>query len=275
MSKAPTASRLYHTRAKPRVAFELGGEGPLLLLLHGIGGTRHDWRDQMATLTTHYSVAAWDARGYGDSDDFEGPFDFDDVATDLVRVLDTLNVRRAHLVGLSMGGMIAQWFWHRYPQRVASLVLADTTIGPAASLTEDTLTAFLAARRAPLLDGVPMAEIAARNASQLLAPGAPSERLERVKASFASVRLGTYLRSLEAVVRFRGVPNLEEIAVPTLVLVGEHDQSLPPALSRALADRIPGAQYRVIPGAGHISNVDTPEQFDAAVFEFLSTHAQL
>ena len=110
----------------PRVAVDHAGHGPFLMFLHGIGGNRDNWADQLPVFAEHFQVAAWDARGYGDSDDYDGPLSFADVSRDLIRVLDHFKVTRAHLVGLSMGGRIAQEFTALFPARVATLTLADT-----------------------------------------------------------------------------------------------------------------------------------------------------
>jgi 3-oxoadipate enol-lactonase len=109
----------------PQIAIEHVGAGPLAIFLHGIGGNRSNWRDQLGAFAREFHVAAWDARGYGDSDDYEGSLDFGDFADDLLRVLDHFGATRAHLVGLSMGGMIALDFVTRYGDRVATMTLCD------------------------------------------------------------------------------------------------------------------------------------------------------
>jgi len=130
----------------PRLAVDRTGEGPLVVFLHGIGGNRTNWRDQVGAFTAHYTAAAWDARGYGASDDYAGPLAFDDFAADLRRVLDHYGVRRAHLVGLSMGGRIAMRFYFLHPPRVATLTLCDTHRG-FASLTAEQRTEYVRLRR--------------------------------------------------------------------------------------------------------------------------------
>ena len=97
----------------PRIAVDHAGQGPLLVFLHGIGGQRTNWHAQLQALADRFHVVAWDARGYGASDDYDGPLAFGDFSADLVRVLDHFGAEAAHLVGLSMGGMIAQDFYRR------------------------------------------------------------------------------------------------------------------------------------------------------------------
>ena len=96
---------------------------------------------------------AWDTRGYGDSEDYEGPLDFEDFAHDLVRVIDHFNTDRAHLCGLSIGGPIAQCFYRSYPERVASLVLAATFTHWGAALGDSALENYLSLRLKPLQEG--------------------------------------------------------------------------------------------------------------------------
>ncbi|HJU12355.1 MAG TPA: alpha/beta fold hydrolase, partial [Candidatus Binataceae bacterium] len=99
----------------PRIAVDHAGSGHLVVLMHGIGGNRTNWHDQLPAFAAHFHAVSWDARGYGASDHYEGPLDFGDFARDLGRVLDHFSASRAHLVGLSMGGVIAMDFWSRFP----------------------------------------------------------------------------------------------------------------------------------------------------------------
>src|SRR5262245_7941147 len=110
----------------PRIAVEHMGSGPLVVFLHGIGGNRSNWRDQLPVFAERFHAVAWDARGYGDSDDYDGPLSYDDFCCDLVRVLGHFNADRAHLVGLSMCGFIAKDFYGLISTRVGWLVLAYT-----------------------------------------------------------------------------------------------------------------------------------------------------
>lgn len=130
----------------PRLAIDHMGSGPFLMFLHGIGGNRANWRDQLPVFAEDFHAASWDARGYGDSDDYDGPLDFGDFAADLVRVLDHFGVARAHLCGLSMGGRILQDFVARFPDRVAALVLCGTTPGFDVSMTPEKKAEFVRLR---------------------------------------------------------------------------------------------------------------------------------
>jgi 3-oxoadipate enol-lactonase len=137
----------------PRIAVDHVGSGPLVICLHGIGGNRTNWRDQLPAFSGRFRAAAWDARGYGESDDYEGPLDFADFSRDLLRVLDFFGARRAHLVGLSMGGQIAMDFCLSYPQRVATLTICDSMPGFRGVFSPEQAREFIRLRQEPLLAG--------------------------------------------------------------------------------------------------------------------------
>lgn len=253
----------------PRIAIDCAGTGPAVILLHGVGGNRGNWADQLAALSRDFRSIAWDARGYGDSDDYAGPWRFADVAADLVRVLDHFDIGAAHVIGLSMGGMIAQEFWKAFPDRVRSLVLCDTVSGPDEGLSPMERVQFLAARKAPLLAGQTPKDIAPKIAATLAAPNAAPATLQRLVDSMAQLRSGNYIKALDAVAAWDGIGDLSQIRVPTGVIVGAEDRLTTPSVARKLAAGIPGASLVVVPGAGHLCNIENPEFFNRAVLEFL------
>jgi pimeloyl-ACP methyl ester carboxylesterase len=246
--------------ASPRLAVSIAGRGPLVFFLHGIGGNRHSWDEQVAFFSREFTAAAWDARGYGDSDDYEGPLEFRDFSADLARVLDHLHAEKAHVVGLSMGGRIARNFALAHPQRVRALVLANTSPGFDA-LSPEQVKAFVEQRRK--LD--PEAQ-----AKRLVGPGAHPKALEKLVAALRSVHRESYLKTVEASVAQDVAAPIEKIAVPTLVIGSEHDPLYSVAIARDMASRIPGARLAVLPG-GHVSNLEQPDRFNATVLEFLKT----
>jgi 3-oxoadipate enol-lactonase len=184
----------------PRLALSVAGHGPLVVLLHGIGGHRQHWDDQLPAFGEHFTAAAWDARGYGDSDDYDGPLAFADFSADLARVLDGFGAERAHLVGLSLGGRIARDFALRHPRRVATLVLANTTAG-FDTLTPEQVEAFIRSRRVPLESGRTLRELAPELAQNLMSPAAVPGAYPRLLASMAALRKDSYLKTIEASTR--------------------------------------------------------------------------
>jgi len=255
----------------PRIALSVAGAGPLVVCLHGIGGHRQHWDDQLRAFSEHFTAAAWDARGYGDSDDYDGPLAFADFSADLARVLDGFGAERAHLVGLSLGGRIARDFALRHPRRVATLVLANTTAG-FDTLTPAQVEAFIRSRRVPLESGRTPRELAPELAQNLMSPAAVPGAHARLIASMAALRTDSYLKTIEASTREDRGARIEAITAPTLVVTSDEDRLYPAALAEDMARRIPGARLAVVRGAGHLSNLEQPEAFNAAVLPFLLEH---
>ncbi|WP_213956659.1 MULTISPECIES: alpha/beta fold hydrolase [unclassified Variovorax] len=262
---APTA---YFTRGGVRIAYDRAGDGPLVVFLHGVGGNRTNWVGQLARLGSGFTCVAWDARGYGASDDPEETLVFDDFARDLESLLDHLGAERAHLVGLSMGGYIAQDFHARFPARVASLTLASTSAGAnllSAAERED----FLAKRLRPLESGASMADVARGLVDVLAGRRADAAIRARLRQSLEALRPDAYRQTLRALVTTDFRDSLVRILVPTLVVVGEDDRVLPVAESRYIAERVKRSRMVVIERAGHLCNIEAPDEFDAALLQLL------
>ena len=252
----------------PRIAVDLTGDGPLVVLLHGVGGNRRNWQPNLAALSESFHVAAWDARGYGDSEDVDGPRAFTDFRDDLARVVDHFGAARVHLVGLSMGGRIAAAFHAAWPDRVASLVLCDTHMG-FAHFTEEQQRRFIAARRDPLLAGKTPADIAPDLARSLIGDPDDTPVLEALVDSLSRLRTESYVKTVEASVALDQAPLLENVRVPTLVLTGSRDRLTPPRLAETIAAHIPGSELAILEGAGHLSNIERPAEFNSLVLDFL------
>jgi 3-oxoadipate enol-lactonase len=257
----------------PRLAVDVAGAGPLAVFLHGIGGNRRNWHGQLAAFAGEYRAAAWDARGYGGSDDYQGELDFADFSDDLARLLDHFGAERAHLVGLSMGGRIAQHFYFSRPDRVATLTLADTHPG-FSHLSPAQREDYIRARREPLEAGKEPRDIAPGLVARLAGPHASEEMRAHLTESIAMLRKEPYLKSLAATVRQDTIGKLEDISVPTHFIVGEHDTLTTPAIMRDMAAQVPGAEFTLIAGAGHLSNLEFPDEFDRAALAFLARHRE-
>ncbi|HMN93812.1 MAG TPA: alpha/beta fold hydrolase [Hydrogenophaga sp.] len=244
---------------------------PTLVFLHGIGGRAWGWQDTLEHFAAQgWHALAWDMPGYGDSPAIEG-LDFDHLADALESLLAHALVPRAVLVGHSLGGMVALQSWARHPQRIAGLVLAGSS--PAFGHgSGDFQTRFLDDRLAPLEAGQTLADIAARLIPAMVGPGAAAEALSRAQACMASITPEGYRAALQALVEFEQRAALPTITVPTLCLAGEHDRTAAPAVVRRMAEKIPGASYVEMPGAGHLMNFEQPEAFAAELSTFLDTH---
>ncbi|MBW7836061.1 MAG: alpha/beta fold hydrolase [Sphingomonadales bacterium] len=255
-----------------RLAYERAGSGPFLIFLHGIGGNRLNWQDQVNEFSGRFTTIAWDARGYGDSDDPKTPLEFSQFAEDLRNLLDHLGAKKAHLVGLSMGGMIVQDFYGRHPERVLTLTLVNTSSGFHV-LSKAEQSEFLDKRLKPLEAGLTLKQIAPPMADVLLAAKATAEARHKILQSLEALRAEPYKMTLRAILTtdFRSV--LPKIKVPTLIIVGDEDRVLPPRESESLARLIPHSDLVVLKGVGHLSNIEAPEVFNAKLEEFLSRYA--
>jgi 3-oxoadipate enol-lactonase len=240
----------------------VAGSGPLVVFLHGIAGNRAHWTAQLRFFSERFRAAAWDARGYGDSDDYEGALHFEDFTADLLRVLDFLREDKAHVVGLSMGGRIARSFALKHPARVHTLTLANTSPGFDA-LTPEEVLRFVEERKARTPDSM----------RSLLGSRARPGVYQALLASFKALRNESYLKTLEASVAEDRAAPLEKLRVPTLVITGDEDRVYPLELTQRMAQRIPGAELVVLEGCGHLSNMEQPERFNAALLDFLTRNS--
>jgi 3-oxoadipate enol-lactonase len=255
----------------PRIAVEHAGKGELVIFLHGIGGNRRNWVQQMEPFAAQFHAVAWDARGYGDSDDYDGPLNFGFYADDVVRVIDHFGVKRAHIVGLSMGGRIAMDLVARYPNRLLTLTLCDTHKG-FAGFSEEKKKAFIAARKEPLLAGKEPKDIAEPVARMLVGPNASPEAFMALVDSMNRLHKESYIKSIEATVMMDVRSDLGEIKAPTHVVVGSEDRLTTVEMAKELTAEIPGAELTVIDDAGHLVNIEKPNEFNAAVLNFLKRH---
>ncbi|MEO8523205.1 MAG: alpha/beta fold hydrolase [Caldimonas sp.] len=260
----------YRVPGPPALALDLAGDGSggLVLFMHGIGGNRSNWRRQLPAFAPHFSCAAWDARGYGASDDYETTLAFDDFVDDVLRVLDHFGAGRAHLVGLSMGGRIAMRTALLHPDRVATLTLVDTHEGFTAFSPEQR-QAFVDSRRAPLLAGKEPRDIADGVGRSLVGPHATEEHLQELVASIASLHKASYIQSLQATVDQVDVGDIRAIAAPVHFIVGADDPLTPPAMHFEMAAKLGGAPVSVLPRAGHLSNIENGDGFNGSALGWL------
>jgi pimeloyl-ACP methyl ester carboxylesterase len=248
------------------VAYERAGDGPALVLLHGFTHDSRAWRPQLQGLSDQFTLIAWDAPGAGQSPDPPETFGIDDWADCLAGFLDAARVQRAHILGLSWGGLLAQEFYRRHAARVRSLVLADTYAGWKGSLPEPIPEERLAAclRDASL----PPAEFVPRYLPGMFSesPGPEvRDELARIMSDFHP----TGFRLMATALAYADTRDLlPNIRVPTLLIWGDSDARSPVTVAHQLRDAIPGARLAVISGAGHISNLEEPVQFNAAVRDF-------
>ena len=232
-------------------------------MLHGIGSSSRAFRHQLDSLSDAFDVIAWDAPGYGQSQDPSEPFTLADLADRAVLLLDELGVQRAGVLGVSMGGVIAQLVYHRHPERVRCLILCDTNAGGGA-LPEPARSERVR-ERLYALERLGPRGMAEHRAPVLVGPNAPPHLVLELTDIMAEVRPAGYGAAAVALGNADLTEHLSAIRVPTLVIHGEYDRVVPPETGRRLAGSIPGAQLVIIADAGHVSNQEQPAAFNAAV----------
>lgn len=240
------------------------GPAPVVFI-HGLGGDHSMWLRQVPAFCSRFPTITLDLRGHGQSTRPTADFGMADMAADVVRLLRALGVERAHLVGLSLGGMVAQQFALDYPLATASLVLADTLCGSPAGF-ESVMRDALRFIEENSMAAVAQARIT--NAfSDAVDPVMRGCLIDRV----AQNDKAAYVRAARSAFGFSVADRLSEITAPTLVIIGAQDRVTPPRLSDDIVAHIPAAHLVRLAGAGHISNMERPQEFNRVVLEFLNS----
>jgi 3-oxoadipate enol-lactonase len=257
------------------LAADVRGSGDtLVVFLHGIGGGRGIWAGSVAAVAqAGFKAAALDLPGYGDSTD-SGPVTLPNMALQVAAFVDAQAAARTVLVGHSMGGMVAQEILALKLGTIDALVLACTSAA-FGKPGGDWQQAFVAERLAPLDAGLGMAGVAARLVPGMVSPNALPGAAAFAQTVMARVPEATYRSALQSIVAFDRREALATIAVPTLLIAGEHDRTAPPAVMQRMAERIStsqaGSRLTVLRDAGHIANVEQPQAFDAALVGFVES----
>ena len=254
---------------------DVGTGDPPVVLLHAFPLQSDMWGPQVACLAAGRRVIAPDLKGFGKSsapDDVDA-YSMTAYADEVAGLLRHLGVERMVLGGLSMGGYVALSFMAAHADMVEALVLADTRAGRDAPEVLQRRTDQQEQVRRDGISGPDGSGLLETLLAGLLSPAAPESRPQlvgQVRRMMSSNPPAGYIGALEAMKnRPDSTERLASIAVPTLVLVGEHDAAAPPEVVGAWQEQIPGSQLFVVPGAGHLSNLEAPDVFNAAVADFL------
>ena len=243
------------------------GSGEAVVLSHAIGCDHRMWDSLAAALSPQFRVIRVDARGHGRSPVPKGPYSLEELADDVVAVLDKRDIARAHWVGLSMGGMVGQAFAINHPGRLHRLVLANTTSSygaEGARLWDARIKAVTEGGMAAIIDVV-----MARYFSDAFRETHP-EVVATFRERVLSTPAAGYLACCAAIRELDFTRDLSRIHARTMVLAGEKDAGTPPAMSEEIVRHIPGAQFVVLAGAAHLSAVDSAAEFNSAVRAFLT-----
>ncbi len=253
-----------------RIYWDEQGSGDPVLLIMGLGYPSYLWHRTRPLLAERYRTIALDNRGSGQSDVPPGPYPIAVMASDAAAALDAAGVERAHVFGLSMGGMIAQEFALQYPRRVRSLILGCTSAGgPNAVRAEKQVTDILTAR------GVPPEEAAKAMRPFIYDAGTPLARIEEdmdIRRKWFPRPEG-FIAQLMGIFAWESYSRLEQITAPTLVIHGLSDQLIPPGNGELIAAKIPSAKLVLLPHASHIFITDQQEASHKAIMDFLKEQA--
>ena len=251
----------------PTIAYDEVGSGTPLLLLHAFPLDRQMWAPQLATLADRARVVAIDLPGFGESP--AAPFSIDGVADVVAEFLAERDIPKAVVCGLSMGGYVALALARKHADKISGLVLADTRAGvddSTARANRDKSIALVNEKGSSAL----FESMSPKVLSDSVRSGKPDlvARLKEIAAKQPPASVTAALAALRD--RPDANPGLKDIAVPTLVLVGENDAVTPPLAAANLSAQIRGSKLVHIPGAGHLSNAENPDAFNAAVRQFLA-----
>lgn len=244
-----------------------GGEGaPVVMLAHALSSSLRMWDHQVPALTPHFRVLRYDIRGHGATDAPAGPYTLDQLGADAVALLDALGIERVHMVGLSMGGMIAQNLGLYYSHRLSSLVLCDTTAvmpDEAQAQWEERMTVA----REEGMAGLVQATLERWFTHEFMEQNAPE--VESIRKQILFTPVSGYLGCCEAIRRLKYLDQLHTIKLPVLIIVGDVDPATTIDDARAMHECIPHSKLVVLSGAAHLSNVQNPDEFNAALLDFL------
>ena len=255
MARIPTSTGIAIGYAEAR-----GGVAMPIVFLHGVGSDKSVWRPQLAHFGAERRAVAFDYPGYGESGPAPEDTTRDDYAASILAAMDALQLKRAHVCGLSLGGVVAIALYAAAPDRCASLILADTFADhPEGRAIYERSVAASANMRA----------LAEGRVDVLLAqPADPAVRGEVIE-TMARIDPTAFIIGAEAVWLADQRDRAGAIREPALVVCGSEDRVTPPPLSSALAKLIPGAQQALVEGAGHLPNIERPGEFNTIVGAFV------
>jgi 3-oxoadipate enol-lactonase len=237
-----------------------GPEGaPVVVLSNSLGATRNMWDPQVPGLAERFRVVTYDTRGHGESPAPDGPYSLDDLVDDLVALLDEVGVQRAHVAGLSLGGMMAMRLAVREPDRLDRLALLCTSAKPDPQPFLDRAAAVRASGTAPLAPAV---------ASRWLTPeyaGGHPDLVAQLEAMIAGADDEGYANCCEVVASVDLRADLGRVTAPTLVVAGWQDLALPPEHQQLIADSIPAAELLSLSPGAHLANLEQPLQVTGAL----------
>lgn len=268
----------YATSGDARIYYEVRGEGPSLVLVEGLGYARWMWIMQVDDLSRDHKLIIYDNRGVGKSDKPNYPYTMDLFADDLKAVMDAVGAESAHILGVSMGGMIAQWFALKYPDSVRSLILVSTHHGgkDIKPIPRETLNAMFGPPPSHLKSE---RDILAYKMRYAFSPGWPEANRELFE-KLIDLRMRepqppeAYMNQARAALTFDASDRLHEIQAPTLIIHGDQDRVVPVGNAFKLHAKIKNSRLVIFKGAGHLVIIERASEFNNIVREFIKSVEQ-
>ena len=246
--------------------YELKGEGETLVFIHGLGSSSADWSFQTEFFSKDFQVLAYDVRGHGQSDKPEGAYSVSFFAEDLANLLDALDIKKAHIVGLSMGGWIAFQFALDYPKTVKSLTIVNSWADMRLKTFKD-WKGYL--QRAVFFRLLSMRKIGEILGAKLFIKPEQKGLLDDFVESWAKNHKPSYMASFQAGIGWSVVDQLHKITCPVLVVAADEDYT-PVSTKEAYVEKIPNARLAIIEDSRHATPVERPDEFNQVLWEFLS-----
>jgi 3-oxoadipate enol-lactonase len=246
--------------------YTIEGEGPWVAMSHSLACNLSMWDEQAKLLSRKFKVLRYDTRGHGGSSAPPGPYTLEQLADDAKALFDALGIKRAHWIGLSMGGMIGETFALKNPGFFQSMVLADTT-----SRRPDNAQQMWGERvkiaREKGMEGVREGTLG----RWFTEPYRDKRKdvMQKIGRDITATPVEGFAGCCDAIAKIDVLDRLKEIDCPTLVIVGDQDHGTPPEMARQIHANLRGSELVVIPSAAHLSNVEQPETFNAAITAFL------
>lgn len=241
-------------------------DAPALLLLNSLGATQEMWGPQMPLLEAHYRVIRCDTRGHGRSPTPPSPYSFDDIVADVLAVLDSHGVKKAVVMGLSLGGMTALELALAAPERVSRVVCCAARADAPPPFIQNWHN------RMAMLDEGGIEAVWNGTVGMWLSDETRRDHPEReaaLRESFVQTTDEGYRGCAHALMGLDCLRRLGDLAVPTLFVAGAEDAAAPPAVMLAMAEACPGSEYAIVPGAKHVVNIDRPDDFNVSILGFL------
>ena len=251
------------------INYDLSGTGPPLVLIHGVGSSLGSWDLVVERLRDDYAILRYDTLGHGDSEKPDGPYTLDDYVSELLALLDAVDVERANIVGFSFGGMIAQAFAIAHPERVATVAF----ISAVAARTPEQRAA-VSERADQLASGGAQRTVGAA-LERWFTPEFREKHADLIEQQAARVKANDpkgYALAYRVFAESDLDQELRQIQAPALIVTGEHDVGSTAEMARLMHERIPGSRLEILPRLRHSLLVEAPDVIAGLLRDFLAAH---